>query len=334
MASRWTFLLLFTLVAASNNVTTAPGSSESLVHKYPRTWIENLAVRPNGRILPATATSAVLMELNPANGEQRVVHNFTGAGGNANAIMTIADVQGQDLFLINTMECDIFKLACINGTGITWLVDLRGRGPAKIKKLVTGPNAQSILNGAAALNHQTVLMVDQNLGGIWSVDITRPDTANLFTNPAMLDPTNSGNGVNGIRVRGNTLYFNNPSAGTFARIRIDPRNGCLIGNATIITSGLTVPDDFEIDRHERFAYFSNDNELLKIDLSDGNYDAIVKGLPGPTTARWTRSWHGFEYGYSRDEVADESLYVATAGGTDQWLSGNPTILAAIYRVTV
>lgn len=177
-------------------------------------------------------------------------------------------------------------------------------------------------------------MVDQNLGGLWSVDMTRPDAAKFFTDPAMVDSTNSGNGVNGIRVRGNILYFNNPSAGTFARIRIDPRSGRLIGNATIITSGLIAVDDFEIDRPERFAYITNDNALLRIDLSNGHYDTIIKGLPGPTTARWTRSWDRAEYGYGQDEVPDESLFVATTGGVDQWLSGNPTIPGAIYRVDV
>lgn len=110
------FMLLSTLVTVAKHVAAAPDSSKTLVHQYPRTWIENLAVRPNGWILPVTATSAVLTELNPANGEQRVVHNFTGTGGNANAIMGIADVQGQDLFFVNTMECDIFKLAVRNIT--------------------------------------------------------------------------------------------------------------------------------------------------------------------------------------------------------------------------
>lgn len=167
-------------------------------------------------------------------------------------------------------------------------------------------------------------MVDQALGGIWGVDVLRGGAQLLFTDESMMDPTSSGGGVNGIRVVGDTLYFNNPSIGTFSRIAINPSSGCKVGNATVISSGLD-PDDFEIDRQERFAYLTNgpENQLLKIDLSTGVYDIVVNDLPGPTTARWI----------SKAERG-KTLYVATTGGYEGWLSGNVTVGGAIYRVSV
>lgn len=72
-----------------------------------RTWIENLAVRySNGYILPATASSAVLYEVDPITRGQHVVHNFSDYGS---AIMSIANA-GPDLFVVNTMYCDIYQL--------------------------------------------------------------------------------------------------------------------------------------------------------------------------------------------------------------------------------
>lgn len=167
-------------------------------------------------------------------------------------------------------------------------------------------------------------MVDQALGGIWGVDVVHGAAELLFTDESMMDPNSTANGVNGIRVRGGTLYFNNPSIGTFSRIPIDPSSGRKAGDATVITSGLE-PDDFEIDEKEGFAYLANgpEDQLLKINLSTGTYEVAADGLPGPTTARWI----------SKEEKG-KVLYVSTVGGYEGWLSGNVTLGGAIYRVTV
>jgi len=167
-------------------------------------------------------------------------------------------------------------------------------------------------------------MVDQALGGIWAVSIIHGGAELLFTDESMIDPKSSDQGVNGIRVVGDTLYFNNPSIGTFSRITIDPSSGCKVGNATVISSGLE-PDDFEIDEYQRFAYLTNgpENQLLQIDLSTGLYSIFADDLPGPTTARWI----------SKKERG-KALYVATTGGYPGWLSGNVTLGGAIYEVSV
>ncbi len=165
-------------------------------------------------------------------------------------------------------------------------------------------------------------MVDQALGGIWGVDVIHGGAKLLFTDPSMVDPTNMNNGVNGIRVVGSTLYFNNPSVGTFARVPIDPACGHKTGNVTVITTGLE-PDDFEIDKKVQFAYLTNgpENTLLKINLSTGSYVVFAEGLPGPTTARWVTK-------------EKKALYVSTVGGYPGWLSGNVTLGGAIYEVNV
>lgn len=332
-----TFLTIASLThaATSNNVTNAtPVFSEE------KTWIENLAVRKsNGNILLATASSAVLYQVDPISSKHEVVHNFTEYG---NAIMSITEANdSSDVFLINTMECDIYKLAvrnhsdlsetirtnialkkCTAGTGITWRIDL-SQIPTIPKQLAKGPDPESLLNGVAALNERTVLMVDQALGGIWAIDLLEGNPRLVIQTSAMNDTSGQRNGVNGIRVgrNGSILYFNNPSQGTLASIPIDATTGATTGEASTIATGLS-PDDFEIDEEKGFCYIvdSDQGELLKISLEDAKSEAIVSGLAGPTTARW--------------KTFGKELYVATTGGYDQWLSGNPTVPAVVYTVNL
>lgn len=235
---------------------------------------------------------------------------------------------------------------CTAGTGITWRVDLSHKhspryaswGPgwkggsgwnggwrpgakgARIEQLAKGPDPRSVLNGAAALNDHIVFMVDQALGGIWAVDVYRGNPKLVITDPTM-NGTGAPNGVNGIRVRGNTLYYNNPSKGILARIPIDPATGEKRGSPTIIASELS-PDDFEIDEQKGFAYIvdPDHSQLLRISLKNGSSEPVADGLAGPTTARWK------EYG--------KSLYVATVGGYDQWLAGDPTVPAVVYSIDI
>lgn len=97
-----TFVLLAVAATARALSNAVPVFSEN------RTWIENLDVRrSNGYILPATASAAILYQVDPATRRQEVVHNFSDYG---DAIMSVAAV-GPDLFLINTMYCDIYKLS-------------------------------------------------------------------------------------------------------------------------------------------------------------------------------------------------------------------------------
>lgn len=225
------------------------------------------------------------------------------------------------------MLTDVQK--CAAGTGITWSVDFReswGSHPRSplVRKLAEGPSPNSVLNGMAALDHETVLIVDQALGGIWAINVIQGGAKLVIQDESMVDPQGQANGVNGIRVRPGVLYFNNPSMGTFGRIRIDPETGEKIGKAQIIASGLQ-PDDFEIDDCRGVAFLTNGpaNTLLEIDLETGNYSVIVQGLAGPTTARWANGL-GVECG---------ALFVSTTGGYAQWLDGNPTVGGAIYKVS-
>ena len=107
----WTLLLAFPLRLLPYAVATSVGLRADLVYQYDTpTWIENLAVRADGQILLATATSAVLAQLDPITGKQYVVLNKTSIG---NAIMSITEIV-PDMFLINTLDCDMSILSVRN----------------------------------------------------------------------------------------------------------------------------------------------------------------------------------------------------------------------------
>lgn len=114
MAAQFLSLLFWLRLSASCKAeAVARAPSVDLVYQYEdAVWIENLAVRPNGWILPATATSAILTQLNPVNGEQQVLCDWSEEG---NAIMSITDIQ-PDVFLANTMYCDLSILSVRNSS--------------------------------------------------------------------------------------------------------------------------------------------------------------------------------------------------------------------------
>lgn len=126
--------------------------------------------------------------------------------------------------------------------------------------------------------------------------------------------------INGIRVRGDKLYFINSALGTFNVIPIDPRTGAKRGTASVITSGLAAPDDFEVDERKGVAYLCNGflNQVLKIELGSGKSEVLVE-VTGPTSVRWGAG--------KRKES-----FVSTIGGLLQYIERNVTVGGAVYGI--
>ncbi|KAK3063889.1 hypothetical protein LTS18_011955 [Coniosporium uncinatum] len=303
-----------------------------LVHQYqPVTWVENLAVRPNGNLLPITTTSPLLNQLDPSNGQLQLVHDFSAVGNAIQGITALCP----DVFVVNALTCNITALTCTRGSVSSWLADFRspnkgnkGRkcykthGPSSpcvdVKQIAAFPDA-GFLNGIAALDSNTVLMADSLLGGIWRLDVDSGARTLLFTDPAMAPTATVSTGINGIRIRPSILYFTNSALGTFNSIPIDPQSGNKTGPAIVIATGFAGPDDFEVDLGCGAAYLANGalNQLLRVSIANGT-SSVIADVPGPTSARWARSW------------GKEQLYVSTIGGLLQYVTGNVTVGGAVY----
>jgi len=102
-------------------------------------------------------------------------------------------------------------------------------------------------------------------------------------------------------------------------IPIDPQSGNKTGPAIVIATGSAGPDDFEVDLGRDAAYLANDasNQLLRVSIANGT-SSVIADVPGPTSARWARSW------------GKEQLYVSTIGALLQYVTGNVTVVGAVY----
>ncbi|KAI1262653.1 hypothetical protein F5Y18DRAFT_396922 [Xylariaceae sp. FL1019] len=321
------FSLLVNLGAAQNATKTP-----SIVHQYaPVAYVESLAVRPNGHILPITTTSSILDELDPETGTLTPVYDFSAVG---NAIQGIVALPG-DAILVNALICNISQLTCTEGSVHTWRVDFQGHERVEAREIAKWPEA-GFLNGMTALNARTVLIADSFLGGIWSVDAHSGDSRLLFTDDSMAPSETIGTGVNGIRVvkgsEGLTLYFTNSALGTLNKMSVNSCTGTKAGNATVIASGLSGPDDFALDFGEGsgFAYLANGavDQVLKIDLSSAE-SSVLASLPGPTSLRWSEA---DEYGQRKGKQS--VLYASTIGGLAQYIAHNVTLGGAVYALQV
>ena len=301
-----------------------------LIHQYkPITWVENVAIRPNGWLLPITTTSPVLSQLDPTTGTSKLVHDFSAYG---NAIQGITEIT-LDVFALDVLTCNITTLTCTPGSVTTWTVDFcseftkHGKVDSglSVRMIAAFPEA-GFLNGMAALDHKTVLIADSFLGGIWSLNVYTGQRRLLFTDKIMNGTADIATGINGARVRPGLLYFTNSARGSVNRIPINSVTGGLAGEAEVIASGLSGPDDLEIDDDAGVAYVCNGaaNEVVRVTLNGGQVKPVAQ-LPGPTSVRWGTSQLGSH---------SKALDATTVGGLLQYIEGNVTLGGAIYRIDV
>ncbi|GAB7338157.1 hypothetical protein MBLNU457_4508t1 [Dothideomycetes sp. NU457] len=289
-----------------------------LVHQYqPITWVENLAIRPNGFVLPIFQlnTSSSLTQIDPRTGESCEIYDFSAAG---NTLSSITAVQ-PDVFAVVVTTCSLSPVFCTLNSGSIWRVDLRSKtrvtGRALVTEVAKIPEVEWP-NGMATFNDHTILLADSTLGGVWSIDIWTGQTNLLITDLSMNGTsTTSPIGINGVRYAHGELYFTNEATNTLNRVSVDPVTGHKTGDTEVIASGFNAPDDFELDLANGFAYVAGGrtDALLKVDLNTGSIEPIA-AFPGPTSARFG---------------GKGTLYVSTNGDL---LQGNTTMGGAIYEV--
>ncbi|KAK3669809.1 hypothetical protein LTR78_010326 [Recurvomyces mirabilis] len=328
----------FGLLCASVFVSGSSDSNDTatLIYQYdPITWVENLAVRPNGSILPITTTSPRLNQLDPRAGTLQLVHDFSDHG---NAIQGITAV-GHDSYAVDVLTCNITALTCTSGSVTTWLVSfsIHQHGSADHTVTITEVTQflqAGFLNGIAALNSETLLLADSFLGGIWSLAIATGVRSFLFTDSSMAPTAEIGTGINGLRVRPGLLYYTTSAQGTFNVLPIDPSTGNKTGEAIVLASGLAGPDDFEINDDTGEAYVCNGalNQILRIPIDERNVTAseldVLAEVPGPTSVRW-----GSEYlAHGGERLRQKLVYVSTVGGLAQYTTQNVTFGGAVYSI--
>ncbi|KAG9235752.1 hypothetical protein BJ875DRAFT_373602 [Amylocarpus encephaloides] len=221
------------------------------------TGIENIYVRPNGRLLFSTFETGNLYGLNPAASVPTpiVVAQMTGSSG----LTGIVDI-GSNKYAVAAGIHSPFNFTEM-AIYVVWIPPNRNTGV--VLNRIPVP---AVINGLVALPLRpwVILGADSNTGKIWRINTRTRAIDVAISNPTFLGAGNPALplGVNGIKIYNGYLYFTNSGLGTFGRVKVDPR-GNKIGNFKIITNlpggGLgtftKAYDDFDID-HRGNAYVS------------------------------------------------------------------------------
>lgn len=199
------------------------------------TWVENIAVRSDGKILVTMTTPPEIWEIDPLKSSElnstKLIHHFDSV----EQATGIAEV-GADVFMV------------VGGNSI-WRVDMNKNDTNRISKVVSVTNSH-LLNGMATLDAGigTILVADSELGLIWRVN-----TKTLDYEVALQDDTMAPNdelglslGVNGVQVSRNYVYYNNNNPRRLlCRVHVDRATGRAAGPYEVISQGV-LSDDFAV----------------------------------------------------------------------------------------
>lgn len=111
------------------------------------------------------------------------------------------------------------------------------------------PNA-SFINGLTTLNPDTILAADIRKSLVYAINTKTGAYTTAISDPSLVGHNPPGIGVNGIKVRGEYLYFTSIADNFLGKVPIDLQTGAAMSDVTVVA---TLPDkkllfdDFSID---------------------------------------------------------------------------------------
>ncbi|KAH7053254.1 hypothetical protein B0J12DRAFT_727514 [Macrophomina phaseolina] len=309
------FALLFSpgvhsLPAAARDKLAAAAADLHTVYQYPLgTWVENIAVRPNGNLLVTfTQPSADLHQINPSHPPPQTNDTATTL---AHRFANHTQVTG-----IAEYRPDVFAVIADNSV---YSADFRNGTTLSVKPITTIPTA-GLLNGMAHLPHTHTLFVsDSQLGLIWRVD-SRSGAYAVHLQDATMAPSSGlalTLGINGLRYLDGYLYYVNSPKRLFCKVRVDEVTGHVVGEAEVIAQG-ALADDFNVRAEDGapVAYLAglNDNVVTRVTMG-GEKEVVAGGLNSTDVAGATSGAFG------RTEADADVLYVTTGGASAAPVNG-------------
>lgn len=248
----------------------------SIFYQFPKgKGIENFTVRPNGQLLVTLATDPEIYQVDPYHNQTGfVLHRFEGYG----SALGTAETQ-PDLFYVITGNYSTAKVAGTKGTFSIWEVDLRKHDePPCVSKVVDIPDAVA-LDGMATVNTHKGLIItgDSATGVLYLIDTKAKEVSHVFESP-LLNRTSASTegigalGINGIKVRGDNLYFTNFAQNFFGRLSLDTHTGVPSGTPKVVYNASTLLDDFT---------FNDKGDLFFTEDYFGVYFFSKQGLNAP-----------------------------------------------------
>jgi hypothetical protein len=328
------FSLAFTNIAAfplesrDYQSTSCVNSTARTIYEFPNnTWVENLAVRADGKIIVTLINKPDIYLIDPAHPENPLllatIPGTAGAGG-------IAEVE-PNLFAIAAGNWSVETFQPAPASYSIWTLDFNA-GPfqtilPKVKKVTDVPTA-IFLNGITTLpqprptdqgsHSPSILVSDSVLGVVWKVNLESGDYSIAISSPLMSPnlTTAAVLGINGIHTRGNYLYFTNSFVSLLNRIPIYPNGSASGPDEVYATWPLSdsnlgyVADDFAFDE-EGNAWVAQDpsGSIVKVDL-ERRVELVVGGTKSSLVVGDT----AVNFGRTAKDKASATLYVTTNGG--------------------
>lgn len=305
-----------------------------LLYQYPvGTWIENIAVRKNGELLLTLLNAPHLDRLDPLVPEStpETVCIFPDAA----SVAGIAEID-EDIFALSVGTFDLSN-GPVAGSWSIWNVAFQKStdSSAMANKIIDLPDF-IFPDGVAALPSgkmpMNIFTADFNRDGIWRVDSTTGEINLVIDNDltkVVPDAIFGMAGVNGLKVRDESLYFVNTGLGTFAKVDIDA-DGTPTAEPEIISrvqnSSLQY-DDFALKDDAAYLVTGSGNSVERINSKDTDDREIIAGnlnsaeIAEPTAAA-----------FGRTEEDKHILYVVTAGGLATPVNGGMRVGAQVLAI--
>ncbi|KAI1166656.1 hypothetical protein F5B18DRAFT_605252 [Nemania serpens] len=280
------------------------------------TWLENIAVRPNGDLLVSlllpTASLYTLERPYSPSRTFSLLHTFDNATGLLGITETHADT-----FAVLSIQFSETS-SPVPGSATIWDVSFNN-DKLHTRKITNIPEIL-VPNGIASVPGSSAVFVADSTGGTITRCDTQTATCAVFLNNPQTAPAPGSSrptGVNGIHYRRGYLYWSNSNLASIFRIRLG-KDGYAASNACVQTVGkvdATFIDDFAIDDDGRFWVAANSNNTI-IALRENGSSGDVAGsltdltVAGPTSAAFGRT--------ARDS---QTLYVVTNGAASGPVNG-------------
>lgn len=243
------------------------------------TFFENQFLLPNGQLLISTLSSPDVYKLDPNSPSPSL--QVVATLPDAERVTGIAPVG----FITSG------KYAAVGGNENGWVLDDPYLNIFKLDGTIVdriqGPTGPSLLNGLIQLplSPHILLSADSSNGRIirWNTQTLTVTTAvtDAALNGAADPATPLPLGVNGLKIRGQYLYFTNTFQGTFGRFKIDPFTGDKTGPVEILVQ-LPLPtgftnafDDFGFDFAGNAYITQHFNSVIKVTPA-----GVVSVVPG------------------------------------------------------
>ena len=302
------------------------------VYQFPNeTWVENLAVRANGKILVTLISAPEVWEVDPfaTPTTAELVYRFP----DAISLLGIAEY-APDVFAVNVGNWSDVTSTFQAGSWSVWSLDMGGRNAdsgwshgaqprCEAHKITDMPSAL-FLNGMAALpaNPSTLLVVDAGAGTIYRLDTVTGAHSIAINNP-YLKPNATFPvilGVNAVHFQpgiNDYVYFTNTfKSPAFARIPIHPTDGTQIGPVEVVVDSVAdlegAPDDFTFNAGGNAAYIANGafDGLLKVDVPSGTTEVVIGGTDRSKIVGQTAC----HFGRTEEDLKKGTLYITNTGG--------------------